>query len=147
MERKVDPCYTCRNRRIQCDQTGVPCAKCQKAGLECFDKRPVRWVKGVAIRGKMQGRSYESSSEASRKKESKTAGPLVPRRLTPSKDVMGCNGNGRSYLDPMSSLSQLAHMVSHIRDIYEPLREAAGSSKRSAILKTRSCISILYGLL
>ncbi|CAI7678984.1 unnamed protein product [Penicillium pancosmium] len=58
------PCYTCRNRRIQCDQTGVPCAKCQKAGLECLDKRPFRWVQGVAIRGRMQGRSYDANKEA-----------------------------------------------------------------------------------
>ncbi|KAJ5126871.1 hypothetical protein N7448_007650 [Penicillium atrosanguineum] len=61
MESIPDPCYTCRNRRIQCDQTGVPCGKCEKAGLECLDKRPFRWVKGVAIRGKMQGRSYENA--------------------------------------------------------------------------------------
>ncbi|KAJ5917340.1 hypothetical protein N7466_010894 [Penicillium verhagenii] len=61
MDQKIEPCYTCRNRRIQCDQSGVPCAKCQKAGLECFDKRPFRWVKGVAIRGKMQGRSFPNS--------------------------------------------------------------------------------------
>ncbi|KAJ5937711.1 hypothetical protein N7454_004053 [Penicillium verhagenii] len=61
MDQKIEPCYTCRNRRIQCDQSGVPCAKCQKAGLECFDKRPFRWVKGVAIRGKMQGRSFSNN--------------------------------------------------------------------------------------
>ncbi|KAJ5676856.1 uncharacterized protein N7477_002489 [Penicillium maclennaniae] len=61
MEAVPGPCYTCRNRRIQCDQTGVPCVKCEKAGLECLDKRPFRWVKGVAIRGKMQGRSYENA--------------------------------------------------------------------------------------
>lgn len=60
-----ESCYTCRSRRIQCDQTGMPCAKCAKAGLECFDKRPFRWVKGVAIRGKMQGRSYESKGTSS----------------------------------------------------------------------------------
>ena len=58
------PCYTCRNRRIQCDQTGVPCAKCEKAGLECLDKRPFRWVKGVAIRGRMQGRTYDANKDA-----------------------------------------------------------------------------------
>ncbi|KAJ5575375.1 hypothetical protein N7450_009274 [Penicillium hetheringtonii] len=58
------PCYTCRNRRIQCDQTGVPCAKCEKAGLECLDKRPFRWVKGVAIRGRMQGRMYDANKDA-----------------------------------------------------------------------------------
>ncbi|KAJ6114963.1 hypothetical protein N7486_000741, partial [Penicillium sp. IBT 16267x] len=32
---------------------------CEKVGLECFSKRPFRWVKGVAIRGKMRGRLYE----------------------------------------------------------------------------------------
>ncbi|KAL2839110.1 fungal-specific transcription factor domain-containing protein [Aspergillus pseudoustus] len=54
-------CYTCRRRHIQCDRSGVPCAKCQKAGLQCLDKRPVRWVQGVAIRGGMRGKSFENS--------------------------------------------------------------------------------------
>jgi hypothetical protein len=48
-------CWTCRRRTIQCDQTKIPCAKCEKAGLECFEKRPLRWVKGIAIRGKLRG--------------------------------------------------------------------------------------------
>ncbi|KAJ5167145.1 uncharacterized protein N7482_005926 [Penicillium canariense] len=66
MDRGVsNPCYTCRNRRIQCDQSGIPCDKCKKAGLECFDKRPFRWVKGVAIRGKMQGRTFENTNLSS----------------------------------------------------------------------------------
>ncbi|KAL4799593.1 fungal-specific transcription factor domain-containing protein [Aspergillus venezuelensis] len=56
------PCYTCRRRHIQCDRTQTPCLKCQKAGLECHDERPVRWVQGVAVRGNMRGRSYQSSS-------------------------------------------------------------------------------------
>ncbi|KAJ5798766.1 uncharacterized protein N7503_006271 [Penicillium pulvis] len=68
MDQKIEPCYTCRTRRIQCDRSGVPCAKCQKAGLECFDKRPIRWVKGVAIRGKMQGRSFPSKESDKNKK-------------------------------------------------------------------------------
>ncbi|KAJ5664472.1 hypothetical protein N7507_005203 [Penicillium longicatenatum] len=68
MDQNIEPCYTCRNRRIQCDQSGVPCAKCQKAGLECFDKRPFRWVKGVAIRGKMQGRSFTGNASNNDKK-------------------------------------------------------------------------------
>ena len=63
MQRVPDPCWTCRNRRIQCDQSGMPCGKCEKAGLECLAKRPFRWVKGVAIRGKMQGRSYENRDD------------------------------------------------------------------------------------
>lgn len=53
------PCWTCRKRTIQCDQSRFPCAKCEKAGLECLDKRPLRWVKGVAIRGKMRGQGFD----------------------------------------------------------------------------------------
>ncbi|KAE8354852.1 fungal-specific transcription factor domain-containing protein [Aspergillus coremiiformis] len=60
-----DPCYTCRRRRIQCDQSQTPCKKCIKAGLECFDKRPLRWVKGVAIRGKLQGLTVKDASATS----------------------------------------------------------------------------------
>ncbi|KAL4919014.1 fungal-specific transcription factor domain-containing protein [Aspergillus aurantiobrunneus] len=59
---KSEACYTCRRRHIQCDRSQTPCLKCQKAGLKCLDKRPVRWVQGVAIRGSMRGRSYHSSS-------------------------------------------------------------------------------------
>ncbi|KAL2836795.1 fungal-specific transcription factor domain-containing protein [Aspergillus pseudodeflectus] len=61
----IQACYTCRRRHIQCDRSAVPCAKCQKAGLQCLDKRPVRWVQGVAIRGGMRGRSFENSSVSS----------------------------------------------------------------------------------
>ncbi|KAL6228638.1 hypothetical protein BDW75DRAFT_251141 [Aspergillus navahoensis] len=54
-----EACWTCRNRTIQCDQSGFPCLKCEKAGLECRDKKPLRWVKGVAIRGRMRGYEYK----------------------------------------------------------------------------------------
>lgn len=60
-----NPCYTCRRRHIECDRSRMPCAKCEKAGLECFQKRPVRWVKGVSIRGKMRGLSVKDASAAS----------------------------------------------------------------------------------
>lgn len=56
LHRMREACWTCRSRTIRCDQTSIPCAKCEKAGLECFEQRPLRWVKGIAIRGKMRGR-------------------------------------------------------------------------------------------
>jgi hypothetical protein len=65
-----DACWTCRSRTIQCDRSKTPCAKCDKAGLECFEKRPIRWVTGVAIRGKMRGRRFEDDRRASTKKSS-----------------------------------------------------------------------------
>ncbi|KZF25138.1 C6 transcription factor (Acr-2) [Xylona heveae TC161] len=55
-------CYTCRRRRIQCDRSKTPCLKCEKAGLDCFEERPLRWVRGVAIRGGMRGRSFAKTS-------------------------------------------------------------------------------------
>lgn len=58
------PCYTCRRRHIECDRSRMPCAKCEKAGLECSEKRPIRWVKGMSIRGKMRGLSVEDASVA-----------------------------------------------------------------------------------
>ncbi|KAL4907776.1 hypothetical protein BDW74DRAFT_189205 [Aspergillus multicolor] len=55
-----EACYTCRRRHVQCDRTGTLCRKCEKAGLKCLDKRPIRWVQGVAIRGGMRGRSHQN---------------------------------------------------------------------------------------
>ncbi|KAE8415433.1 fungal-specific transcription factor domain-containing protein [Aspergillus pseudocaelatus] len=85
-----DPCYTCRRRRIQCDQSQTPCKKCLKAGLECYDKRPLRWVKGVAIRGRLQGLTVKDASAPSaalatldrvpRKKGSKVISSVLVRR-------------------------------------------------------------------
>lgn len=60
-----EACYTCRRRRIQCDRSQIPCRKCENAGLKCFEKRPVRWVQGVAIRGGMRGRSLQDNRVSS----------------------------------------------------------------------------------
>ena len=60
-----EACYTCRRRRIQCDRSQIPCRKCEKAGLKCLEKRPIRWVQGVAIRGAMRGRSHQDNRVSS----------------------------------------------------------------------------------
>lgn len=60
-----EACYTCRRRHIQCDRSQTPCRKCEKAGLKCLDKRPIRWVQGVAIRGGMRGRSHQNEKISS----------------------------------------------------------------------------------
>lgn len=92
MDRGVyNPCYTCRNRRIQCDQSGVPCGKCQKAGLECLDRRPFKWVKGVAIRGKLQGHMYENANSSSLIAKDKVAGRPNPKRAL-MRTSARCNG-------------------------------------------------------
>ena len=55
-------CYTCRRRRIECEMTEPPCKKCKKAGLECFQKRPFRWVQGAAFRSKKKVSSVKDAS-------------------------------------------------------------------------------------
>ncbi|KAL7940712.1 fungal-specific transcription factor domain-containing protein [Trichoderma barbatum] len=45
-------CYTCRRRRVECRMAQPPCKKCTRAGLECTQTRPLRWVKGTTFRAK-----------------------------------------------------------------------------------------------
>ncbi|KAL3460112.1 fungal-specific transcription factor domain-containing protein [Aspergillus heterothallicus] len=74
-------CWTCRSRTVRCDESGIPCRKCEKAGLECRDKKPLRWVQGVAVRGKMQGRMYEAKHTKSEDEKSMSSESIlvIPR--------------------------------------------------------------------
>ena len=58
-------CYTCRRRRIICDNGLPTCRKCRDAGKECLGyQKPLVWVKGgVASRGKMMGRSFGDAKQ------------------------------------------------------------------------------------
>ncbi|KAJ6004907.1 Protein of unknown function DUF3468 [Penicillium herquei] len=62
-------CYTCRRRRIICDNGQPTCRKCRDAGKECLGyQKPLVWVKGgVASRGKMMGRSFDEMKKSSGK--------------------------------------------------------------------------------
>ncbi|KAH8701552.1 C6 transcription factor (Acr-2) [Talaromyces proteolyticus] len=77
----LDPCYTCRRRRIQCDRTGDPCAKCEKSGFECFQKRPLRWVKGVTLRSKFHSPVLKATT-SSRDRSSTTDTQYTPSAVT-----------------------------------------------------------------
>ncbi|CAI6333989.1 unnamed protein product [Periconia digitata] len=51
-------CYTCRKRHIRCDRTLPTCRKCDKKGVPCLGyQKPLRWADGVAVRGKLKGKS------------------------------------------------------------------------------------------
>ncbi|KAJ5291946.1 hypothetical protein N7478_001197 [Penicillium angulare] len=106
MNRKPEPCYTCRNRRIQCDQSGVPCRKCQNAGLECLDQRPLRWVKGVAIRGKMQGRSFEKNEKNSSLLKSDNKVSAIQRSVTRAKPTSGSPRSGLDFNGKMNTIHE-----------------------------------------
>ncbi|KAL4892291.1 fungal-specific transcription factor domain-containing protein [Aspergillus ambiguus] len=94
----IEACYTCRRRRIQCDRSQVPCRKCTASGLECYDKRPIRWVRGVAIRGKMQGISFRESSGPTEAPKGMIPSAIeeFPRRLSEDHlktGIPGADGN------------------------------------------------------
>ncbi|KAF2183869.1 hypothetical protein K469DRAFT_710248 [Zopfia rhizophila CBS 207.26] len=52
------PCYTCRRRHVKCDRTLPGCKKCNKKGVPCLGyQKPLRWAEGVAVRGKLKGKT------------------------------------------------------------------------------------------
>lgn len=102
------PCWTCRSRTVRCDQSRVPCLKCEKAGLECHDKKPLRWVTGVAIRGKLRGFVFKDASEASQ--DSRAPRSNVKQvSLTSAKRLQILQTPAFGMQDPhMSNLDQLS---------------------------------------
>jgi len=81
-------CYTCRRRRIICDNGQPTCRKCRDAGKECLGyQKPLVWVKGgVASRGKMMGRSFDDVS--------KSKGDTDPQPAIESDDAAQQNTSG-----------------------------------------------------
>ncbi|KAJ5692817.1 hypothetical protein N7462_002240 [Penicillium macrosclerotiorum] len=80
-------CYTCRRRRIICDNGQPTCRKCRDAGKECLGyQKPLVWVKGgVASRGKMMGRSFDDVMKPeSVSKHQESAAPNSPTAPTDS---------------------------------------------------------------
>ena len=83
-------CYTCRRRRIICDNGQPTCRKCRDAGKECLGyQKPLVWVKGgVASRGKMMGRSFDDPEKS----------PTKPKRqVAPANDDPAPTGSGFGF--------------------------------------------------
>ncbi|RAK96580.1 uncharacterized protein BO80DRAFT_496932 [Aspergillus ibericus CBS 121593] len=90
-------CYTCRRRRVECDMSQPPCSKCTKAGLECFQKRPLRWVEGSAFRGKPKPASAKItlvSSTATDKSPLGSNGNILTATLTRADETGTDNHEG-----------------------------------------------------
>ncbi|KAJ5590670.1 hypothetical protein N7450_004642 [Penicillium hetheringtonii] len=109
-------CYTCRRRRIICDNGQPTCRKCRDAGKECLGyQKPLVWVKGgVASRGKMMGRSFDDVS--------KSKGDTDPQPAIESDDTAQQNTFG------FSSFS-IANLPSDNES------QSSGTQSRSAMLE------------
>ncbi|KZL85089.1 c6 finger domain-containing protein [Colletotrichum incanum] len=61
------PCWTCRRRRLKCDNIKPACVKCTRAGIQCLGygpKRPLAWV-GLGRRTKPTHRLADSEKTGS----------------------------------------------------------------------------------
>ncbi|OKL60434.1 hypothetical protein UA08_03998 [Talaromyces atroroseus] len=78
-------CYTCRRRRIVCDNGHPTCRKCRNAGKECLGyQKPLVWVKGgVASRGKMMGLSFDDVVDQGSSSSSENSSPVAMAPNTP----------------------------------------------------------------
>lgn len=52
--KKERGCFQCSRRRIVCDRTEPSCLKCAKKGIECSGLGRIRFVEGVARRGRFK---------------------------------------------------------------------------------------------
>lgn len=96
---QVTPCYTCRRRRLKCDGARPKCHRCGEESVECLGyKKPLKWVKGVAARGKLMGKNFDevgsSNEEAGADRDGMRDGKVLARRkgspgMTVSVEVAG----------------------------------------------------------
>ncbi|BAE60970.1 unnamed protein product [Aspergillus oryzae RIB40] len=119
-------CYTCRRRRIICDNGLPTCRKCRDAGKECLGyQKPLVWVKGgVASRGKMMGRSFDdvaqNTSDRSSEDDSNAAADPPPPEV---------GAQGQDSLDTETSISVVDHVPTP-RGMVDPLFKDMDSVSR-----------------
>ncbi|KAK8185695.1 hypothetical protein BC567DRAFT_154567 [Phyllosticta citribraziliensis] len=68
-------CYTCRNRRVKCDETHPICERCRKGNRECVYPEPTSGTKSNRSASRAKAGSPESTSSAD--EESKTSLPPI----------------------------------------------------------------------
>lgn len=87
LDKKNNKCWNCRRNRLKCDGTLPHCQKCAQRGAECpgYADKPLRWVFGVASRGQMMGRTYESNPSPPRASNKRPRSQLVISAYEPKK--------------------------------------------------------------
>lgn len=106
-ELAATPCWTCKRRRLKCDNHLPSCRKCKNAGRKClgYDARPLVWNKGVASRGKMMGKTFEA--EARRRINSGQTGMSVSGSDNGLSTEDGSNESIKTILRPNLESSSL----------------------------------------
>ncbi|KAK7710121.1 hypothetical protein SLS57_008459 [Botryosphaeria dothidea] len=93
-------CYTCRNRRVKCDETHPICERCRKGNRECVYPEPAATNK--SSRSKTKGSSPQSNSSAD---DDDTEGKL-PLPAIPDEDEPGDASSHRASVSNASRRSR-----------------------------------------
>lgn len=116
-------CYTCRRRRIICDNGQPTCRKCRDAGKECLGyQKPLVWVKGgVASRGKMMGRSFDDvkKPDGDSKAQSSTQAKVTAATNTPGFGFFSIAESSSATSSPSSGAHTSPESDTHIQEIVE----------------------------
>lgn len=95
-----------------------PCKKCKKAGLECYIKRPLRWVEGAAFRAKKKASSTKDASVSA----TKFALNATRRDGSCARDINNCesiaNGDAVVYGGDVLGENRSGAILGIIIDIY-----------------------------
>jgi hypothetical protein len=116
-------CYTCRRRRIICDNGLPTCRKCRDAGKECLGyQKPLVWVKGgVASRGKMMGRSFDDvkKPDGDSKAEASTQANMCPATNTAGFGFFSIAEQSSATSSPSSGAHTSPESESYVQEIVE----------------------------
>lgn len=118
-------CYTCRRRRVICDNGLPSCRKCRDAGKECLGyQKPLVWVKGgLASRGKMMGRSFDQTGKYSTNSEGTDSSMVGPLRAVgaPDQDEHDSQRDSQTETMPPQRTTTLMTCNSPPRILVDPL--------------------------
>ena len=126
-ETSLEPCWTCRRKRLKCDRSLPACHKCTQTERICEGyKKPLKWEVGVASRGKMMCKNFNITRSI---EQGKPVTSELDRncRLLSSRNVPSSVQQDLSSL-PMSISSSLA----------DPLPQGLSSVSRQYLLYCKS---------
>ncbi|KAI0131940.1 fungal-specific transcription factor domain-containing protein [Xylariales sp. AK1849] len=103
-------CWTCRRRRLKCDETFPYCQKCQLVGVQCLGyEKPLTWVGGIASRGRMQNQTFDIHPPPPVSTQ-----PLSERRRPQTREITFVYGPTRTARVSQDALSRTSNSPSAI---------------------------------
>lgn len=105
MARSRGGCLNCKARKRKCDQARPECQACSQRGMRCQGySTPLRWVNGVASRGRFAGASIPDASFVQPETQPNTL-TLPPIQYTPELSEASLSAHDPSSTESSSAFS------------------------------------------